>query len=913
MTYARYCAIAWSMALSCSAQGIWDPGLSAGQEGSLIDVSEVARVAVKDAEVITGEWETKPDAGSKAGTLLCAAAGQVYPDVAVALNLRGWHAIYVGFLRPNGPSRFGGSGAAVRLSRDAYRLPLLPSVGRCEVFFKNADLSGQRLIISNILRRPAAIDYVRVVPLNDEQVQGIERAVSMPRTKALAAVCDSNMHYQIFGSARRRDVFDMVAGHAAVGFDRLYYIGNTGTLFYQTNVADRYTAGDKTEENNSALMIKRFPVLRDAVAAGREVGIPVFGWYRMNNEFGSKRSYHPALCSQLLFSRPDLQCVFRNGTRDASKLSYAFEEIRQYRLAIMKEMAAFGVDGLMLGFRRHPPMMRYEKPLVDAYRAKHAVDPRKIDSRKQPDEFRRWLQFRADVMTEFVRELKRELAAMGKGALPIAVRVRAQSFEKNVEECIDLRTWVKEGLVNEIHAFGGYTLNVAPLDIPGRLQPIVDLCQGTGIKVYGGSQDRTVRNATEMRDAVAFVHATGADGVTIYESEVMVGLPQIRPVLDCARTEQRVARPWLAFSSAADMPAFPWRPAVADREPWWQATIDPIPTGSTLFIEFEEHVDARAFVADAAGAAQPLTLEEEEDPGCFTCLLPAGAERIRISVPQGTRSALTVLRIDRPGTKPFVVGYRETDEIEVVDLEDGQVLDAPRPFQVNVGQRLAGSVSAVNFFIDGRLTSVEKSPPYFLGGDHYKLDVRRLGAGEHKLRLTIGDDVLRSPWQRTYAFGVSVPASFGTDDLCAARNGAKVVTSAGDHSTSAKVWAPVRLIDGSLRADHPKETCWLCKRTGEVVIQLARKATVRRILVSNYYVNIPYTRQAKGVTVSLALDAAGPFTPVWTGTLRQMVNYWETRQVRIKPTPAAFLKVEITSNYGHSGQSVLNFLEAYAE
>ncbi|MBT3291534.1 MAG: hypothetical protein HN380_29590, partial [Victivallales bacterium] len=126
--------------------------MSAGQEGSLIDVSEVARVAVKDAEVITGEWETKPDAGSKAGTLLCAAAGQVYPDVAVALNLRGWHAIYVGFLRPNGPSRFGGSGAAVRLSRDAYRLPLLPSVGRCEVFFKNADLSGQRLIISNILR-----------------------------------------------------------------------------------------------------------------------------------------------------------------------------------------------------------------------------------------------------------------------------------------------------------------------------------------------------------------------------------------------------------------------------------------------------------------------------------------------------------------------------------------------------------------------------------------------------------------------------------------------------------------------------------------------------------------------------------------------------------------------------------------
>ena len=912
MRYARCCAVTWTVAVLCSAQGIWDSALSARKEGRIIDVSDVARVAVDDVEAITGEWEKRPDAGSKGGTLLCAATGQVCPDAAVPLNVRGWHAIYIGFLRPGGQTRFGGSGVAVRLSRDAYRLPLLPSVGRCEVFFKNADLSGQRLIISNILRRPAAVDYVRVVPLDDEQVQEVARAMSMPRTKALAAVCDSNMHYQIYGSARHRDVFDMVASHAAVGFDRLYYIGNTGTLFYQTNVADRYTAGDEIEKNNSALMIKRFPVLRDAVAAGRQAGILVFGWYRMNNEFGSKSSYHPALCSQLLFDRPDLQCVFRNGRRDASKLSYAFKEVRRYRLEIMKEMAAFGVDGLMLGFRRHPPMMRYEKPLIDGYSAKHAVDPRQIDKRKQPDEFRRWLQFRADVMTEFVRELKRELDAMGKGDLPIAVRVRAQGFEQNMEECVDLRTWVEEGLVDEIHAFAGYTLNVAPMDIPGRLQPLVDLCRGTGVKVYGGSQDRTVRNATEMQDAVAFVHATGADGVTVYESEAMVGLPQIRPVFERSRIEQRVARPWLAFSSAADLPAFPWRPDVGDHEPWWQASVDPVPDGSTLSVEFEGHVDARVFAADAAGVLQLLT-PKENAPGCFTCLLPVGAERIRVSVPQGTGVALTALRIEHPGTKPFVVGYREVDGIEVADLTNGQVLDGPRHFQVKVGQRLGGSVSTVNFFIDRRLASVEKSPPYFLGGDYYELDVRRLGPGEHKLRLTIGDDVLRSPWQRSYAFAVNVPTSFGKDDLCAALNGAKVVTSAGDPLTDAKVWAPARLIDGSVKAGHPKETCWLCKRTGEVVIRLARKATVRRILASNYYVDTPYTRQAKGVTISLAMDAAGPFTPVWTGTLRQMVNYWETRQVRIKPMQAAFLKVEITSNYGHSGQSVLNFVEAYVE
>jgi len=902
----------WTIAASlCHAQGVWDESYCVGVKGLTVDVAKTERIPVDDEHLVTGQWEVKTEEQALGKTLLCASPSVVCPDAAVDLRAKGWHGLYVGFVRPPRQSRHRGTGAAVRLSRDAYRIPLLPGGGRQEVFFKNADLTGQRLVISNILGRPAAIDYVRIVPLNREQDTQAQRAAAARQTMDVAAICDANMHYVCYGSARRRDVFDMVASHAACGFNRLYYIANTGTLFYQTNVADRYTANGDVEASKSALTIHRFPVLRDAVAAGRQVGIPVYGWYRMNNEFGRKGHEKPALCSKLFLSRPDLRCVYPNGKTDDSKLSFAFEEVRQYRLAILKEMVEFGVDGLMLGFRRHPPMMRYEKPLVQGYQAKFGMDPRKIDGRKDRAEYLRWLQFRADVMTDFVRELRRDLGKMGKPDLPVAVRVRAQTFEANLSEGVDLRTWVRERLVDEIHAFAGYSQNVPPVRIPGRLQPIVDLCRGTDVKVYGGSQDRTVRSAREMQDAVAFVHETGADGITVYESEAMVALPQIRAVMEQARTPQRVARPWLSFSSSAAKPAFPWRPKPTDPAPWWQIVMAPVPAGARVSACFDGPVAAELSAAEAKAPMKSLSCQAAEHR--LTAPLPQGVERLRIAVPRGCTSALGELRIERPGDDTLNVGYRETSAIRVADLADGATLDRPRRFQVILGQSLSSSAAAVSFFIDGRLASVETRPPYYLGGDYYRFDVRRLRPGEHCLRVTLDDDVLRSPWQRTYRFSVAVPRAFGKDDLCASANGGKIARTVNNRWGHSKDWNGNHLIDGSVKADHPRKTCWMCRKTGEATIRLARKANLQRVLLSNYYTDVPYTRQAREVALSVAEEADGPFTEVGTARLPQQVNYWDTVTVRFRPTTAQFLKITVKSNYGHPDQSVLNFVEAYED
>lgn len=912
LTAAIGLAAVWVVAVSvCHAQGVWDQSCCASTKGVIVDVSKVERVPVDDEHLVNGEWEIRADKQARGETLLCAGPDAVCPDVAVDLGAQGWHGIYVGFVRPSRQSRHCGTGAAVRLSRDAYRVPLLPGAGRQEIFFKNADLTGQRTVFSNILGRPAAIDYVRIVPLNQEQVAQLQRAAAAPQTMDVAAICDANMHYVCYGSGRRRDVFDMVASHAACGFNGLYYIANTGTLFYQTNVADRYTANGDVDASKSALTIRRFPVLRDAVAAGRQVGIPVYGWYRMNNEFGRKGHELPALCSKLFLSRPDLRCVYPNGKTDDSKLSFAFEEVRQYRLAILKEMVEFGVDGLMLGFRRHPPMMRYEKPLVEGYQAKCGIDPRKIDGRKDRAGYLRWLQFRANVMTEFIRGLRRELGKMGRADLPVAVRVRAQTFEANLGEGVDLRTWVRERLVDEIHAFAGYSQNVPPVDIPGRLQPIVDLCRGTGIKVYGGSQDRTVRSAREMQDAVAFVHETGADGITVYESEAMVALAQIRAVMERARTPQRVARPWLAFSSSAAKPAFPWRPKPTDPAPWWQIVMAPVPAGSRVTACFDGSVEAKLSAAREKAPLTPVSCQAVGDQ--LTGPLRQGIERLRIAVPRGCTITLRDVRIERPGDETLRVGYRATSAIQVADLADGVALDRPRHFQVLLSESLAPSAASVSYFIDGRLASIETQPPYYLGGDYHRFDVRRLGSGEHVLRVTLDDDVLRSPWQRTYTFRVAVPEAFGKGDLCASTNGGKIVRAVNNRWGHSKDWKTNHLIDGSIRADHPKKTCWMCRKTGEAVIRLAHRAKIRRIVLSNYYTDVPYTRQAKMVALLVAQEADGPFTEVGTSSLPQMVNYWDTVTVRFKPVAAQFLKVTVKSNYGHSDQSVLNFVEAYED
>lgn len=191
------------------------------------------------------------------------------------------------------------------------------------------------------------------------------------------------------------------------------------------------------------------------------------------------------------WDHPEFRIVLKSGTQHGN-LSYAFPEVREMKLAILREVLQRDVDGIDIDFHRHPPVLGYEEPLVKGFQAEHGVDPKTL-----PDADERWLAFRCRGMTDFMREVRRavDTAAKAKGRY-LGVSVRVDHKQYRLWGC-DVETWMKEGLIDMLvvgqYGLGGYTFD---------LTPFVKMAEGTGCLVFFSEEAITAgRDPTPQDEA----------------------------------------------------------------------------------------------------------------------------------------------------------------------------------------------------------------------------------------------------------------------------------------------------------------------------------------------------------------------------------------------------------------------------
>jgi hypothetical protein len=166
------------------------------------------------------------------------------------------------------------------------------------------------------------------------------------------------------------------------------------------------------------------------------------------------------------------------GPKNHAALSYAYPEVRARYLAIIGEVLQRDVDGVDLDFLRHPPFFGYEPPLVEAFRNRYGEDPRKL-----PDLDSRWLQFRADVMTGFIRQV-RGLVDEGsrRKSRPLGLSARID-HRFTLEWALDVDAWFREKLLDILavgeHSMGGYDL---------KLVPFVKKAAGSGCLIFASEE-----------------------------------------------------------------------------------------------------------------------------------------------------------------------------------------------------------------------------------------------------------------------------------------------------------------------------------------------------------------------------------------------------------------------------------------
>ncbi len=329
---------------------------------------------------------------------------------------------------------------------------------------------------------------------------------------------------------------------------RVNYLSHVTELI-GTNVKEFPRRGDQlASETLQRLADQGIDPLAVVAATCHAVGIACYASLRMNGDYPASwmgETLPRMMNSNFWWSHPEFRVRGKKG-EDRTKLSYAFPEVRAFKLGILREAAERDIDGINLDFLRHPDFFGYEVPMVQAFENRYGIDPRTV-----PATDPRWLRLRAEIMTGFVRDVRRVLDEAGRRkGRRLGLSVRIDWREYRTWGC-DLAVWLEEGLLEYAvvaqRSLGGYEFD---------LKPFVALARGTGCAILFGEEAtvsghdltahedkliaegkmkapaRDTMTLARYQERAARWYAAGADGVHLFNENraaVLRGLGNVEP------------------------------------------------------------------------------------------------------------------------------------------------------------------------------------------------------------------------------------------------------------------------------------------------------------------------------------------------------------------------------------------------
>ncbi len=481
------------------------------------------------------------------GVMLVAGQNTAAPEITLPVPQKGWHAIYFG-LRSYG----GGedeSRLLVRLkSSDTFSMISHrpdPAVRNQvdDYFWKVADLTGEDLVLRQfwtqaVPENPDSVGnrcdgiwvaYVKLVPLSDSEVQTLQRDRQNRENKRLFAHHDAWSYTYSYRPTTQPEIRRELEAFWHTDFSRIYWEGGMGDrMYYPTKIGltaaddwieDPYRAGDRLAgEAWRALRQKGIDPFRTALEYAHRIGMEFHGTYRPagfhfpvpEDEWNTGGFYD---------KHPEWRGRDRQG-KPTPRLSYAYPEVRQAVASLLKEMAAYPLNGICLAYNRRPPLLEYETPIVDGFKAKYGEDHRNLSERDS-----RWLSYRATFLTEFMREVRvamREVAQEQKRPEPMEVSAIVMGSEsENLYQGMDLQVWVKEGLVDTLIPYTSVERLLSSADSwtnPQDAEFFLRITRGSACKLALNLMPRQLPPEEYRRRALALYRA-GAEYLFFWDSD----------------------------------------------------------------------------------------------------------------------------------------------------------------------------------------------------------------------------------------------------------------------------------------------------------------------------------------------------------------------------------------------------------
>ena len=514
------------------------------KEVYLNDMSACLPSTAVTRKQIPGKWflvdyETE---GGLEGTMMFAEPETPVPPVSLSLDAEGWHAVYIGvnYTRTelsSGWDEHPSAGVRVRLSDETGFTKIgaealgkgAPGIyenkmGRLketwnsvyEVFWKNVDLAGQALVISQLMpdspggRAIANVAWVRLVPLTEQQV--IDHGADLPtaETKRLAAcfclgmITGATAGTAMYHPTDKQYMRDLIEPFRESDFELALLECIRGDICtYRTELGNFAASGQLWDPS-------WIDPLEEAVEWCRDCGVQPYVSMRMvGSGYPLKRS--PLQRNSFYYRNREFAIRDEKGLA-TSNLSLGYPEIRENWISLLREALQYGADGVHLCFNRNNPFVLYEPPVSSSFEKEHGIDPLTL-----PYDDKKWLAHRCGFVNQYFREIRRMLDEEGKkrgDRLGFAVTFFYSPSPDY--HAMDPATWVKEGLVDYLMP---HTLVLGNPDNRKWVEYFANLSRGTRAKLYPDIFPRTPSGRAYAEELKPFYEA-GADGFSFWSAEM---------------------------------------------------------------------------------------------------------------------------------------------------------------------------------------------------------------------------------------------------------------------------------------------------------------------------------------------------------------------------------------------------------
>ena len=467
------------------------------------------------------------EAENTKGTMVWAGPGGA-PELRLSLGVRGWHDIYLGICYASilGEQKIGlmleGESGFHWLAKEMFP-PKDGDLGRKpehfelnESFWRSVDLREEDLVISESFEgRMACLAYVRLITCED----GPEQAQPDDDSRRLVAIFDGfGVAHDFYQSEERiRDPIapfqktdvGMVLWGAVFG-DCCMYESRVGATM-DLNCWSGYHFSRDLAKNLLGLKALGVNPLKAAIEAAHDLGLEIYGSMRMAGAYLPPAHDMPP---ESFYARhPEYRCVDRDGNV-TPHLSLAYPEVRERYIAVLKEMAELGTDGVHVLFCRSWPFVLYEEIAVGEFIQTHGRDPRKL-----PEDDPDWLAHKGSYVTEYIRAIREMADEVGR------LRGRklgtAYHVMNNLVNChyfgLDVKTWVEKGLVDLLIPAPCHSTE-RPSDGKIETAAFAELARGTSCRICPDPLPKRQPAERFLPDAIPH-YRSGADGLCFWDTD----------------------------------------------------------------------------------------------------------------------------------------------------------------------------------------------------------------------------------------------------------------------------------------------------------------------------------------------------------------------------------------------------------